>query len=324
MKWPISLFMILPFTLLLSCKSEGPDFSAYPSATISNGEVEMLLYLPDVEKGLYRATRFDWSGLIMSARWKGHDYFGYWKPTHDPLVHEDLGGPVAGYIAPGIGYEKAAPGEGFVRIGVGVVKKEDEEAYQWNGTYEILDHGKWKVDTGADWIKFTHILETDMGVSYIYMKKIRLKEDGFFMEHTLQNTGEKEMRTDQFNHNFFMIDGEQSGPAFEITFPFEISTEDDTRGLYVLEGNKLTFSKAMEGGRTLCEALRLWPGPVGPPVHCSQSKKRCRGQPADGPAPVRPGFLVLRHHPEPGKFHPDLGAARTGAKVDRRIHFLCQ
>ena len=47
-----------------SCSPDELDFSQYPSAEISNEEVKMKIYLPDAEKGLYRATRFDWSGVI--------------------------------------------------------------------------------------------------------------------------------------------------------------------------------------------------------------------------------------------------------------------
>ncbi len=33
-------------------------------------------HLPDAENGMYRATRFDWSGVIGSVKYKGHEYLG--------------------------------------------------------------------------------------------------------------------------------------------------------------------------------------------------------------------------------------------------------
>ena len=226
-----------------SCGTKGPDLDGFPSTVISNDEVEMKIYLPDPENGLYRATRFDWSGVIGSVTYRDHEYFGYWKETHDPLFHEDLTGPVEGYLAPGPGYEEAAPGEHFIRIGVGVLEKEEEEEYNWMGTYKIADHGTWKVDQGEDWIKFTHEITTDFGYAYVYQKTIRLTKEGFTIGHVLLNKGEKIIETDQFNHNFFMIDGEPSGKAFSLSFPFEVSTQDDSNGILSTEGNTLKFNE---------------------------------------------------------------------------------
>ena len=232
-------------TFVNSCNMKELDFSQYPAIEIANEAVRMKIYLPDKENGLYRATRFDWSGVIGSVQYQGHEYFGYWKPTHDPLFHEDLMGPVEGFIKPGLNYEDAGPGEGFIRIGVGILKKEDEPEYDWRETYEILDHGKWTVDHGEDWVTFTHDLQSDFGFGYRYVKTVQLNDDGFTLFHTLANTGGKPIETDQFNHNFFMIDGEESGPAFEITLPYAISTESDLKGCLNIRGNRINFLREM-------------------------------------------------------------------------------
>jgi len=224
-----------------SCSSDELDFSRYPSVEISNGQVKMKVFLPDAEKGLYRATRFDWSGVIGSVQYKEHEYFGYWKTTHDPLFHEDLTGPVEGFIAPGLGYEEAEAGGKFVRIGVGVLEKADEPEYNWRETYPILDHGKWTIEHGKDWISFTHQLQSEVGYAYEYEKRITLKEDGFLLAHCLKNTGTRAIETDQFNHNFFMIDGERSGTAFTISFPYPISSDDDTKGMLEIKDHEISF-----------------------------------------------------------------------------------
>jgi hypothetical protein len=230
---------------LSSCSMKKVDFSRYPSVVISNDEVVMKVYLPDPEKGLYRATRFDWSGVAGSVQYKGHEYYGYWKETHDPMFHEDLPGPVEGYIEPGLGYADARPGGKFIRIGVGIIEKQDEPEYNWMKTYRILDHGEWTIDHGKDWITFMHEIESDFGYGYQYQKTIRLKSNGFSIEHRLHNTGEKVIETDQFNHNFFMIDGEKSGPPFSITFPYAVSTGDDLKGYLEIRDNELIFVREL-------------------------------------------------------------------------------
>jgi len=229
--------------LAAACLAQEVNLDQFPSTEIGNDQIQMRIYLPDVENGLYRATRFDWSGVIGSLQYKGHEYFGYWKDTHDPEVHEDLTGPVEGYIKPGLGYEEAKPGEEFIRIGVGIIEKANEPEYQMFKTYPILDHGNWEVDQGEDWITFVHSISGEFGYSYVYEKTITLEPDGFKIGHKLSNTGQKTIETDQFNHNFFMIDGEVSGPAFTINFPYAISTRDNLKDMMSITGNELRFNK---------------------------------------------------------------------------------
>ena len=106
----------------------------------------------------------------------------------------------------------------------------------------------------------THDLSGDFGYSYQYEKSIRLKEDGFSIGHRLKNTGTKAIETDQFNHNFFMIDGETSGPAFAISFPYEISTEDDLKDLMNIQGKQLRFNQEFLDTSLFLKPGRLWTG----------------------------------------------------------------
>ncbi len=58
----------------------------FPEAQISNGQIRAKLYLPDARRGFYRSTRFDWSGVIASLEYNGHQVLR-------PLVyrHRSLG-----------------------------------------------------------------------------------------------------------------------------------------------------------------------------------------------------------------------------------------
>lgn len=229
---------------LIALQCIGQDrFEEYPHLEIANDQVTMKLCLPDPKKGFYRATRFDWSGIISSLKYKGHEYFGYWKDHHDPTFHEDLCGPAESYLAPGLGFEDSTFDGRFIRIGVGILFSETKEPYEWNKTYMIIDHGEWEVENGDDWIQFKHTLKSDFGYGYVYTKKINLKssEPGFAITHILKNTGEKRIQTDQYNHNFFIMDNEHSGPHISIAFPFDITTEDDLKGKMNINGNQLAF-----------------------------------------------------------------------------------
>ena len=67
----IPLHVKLSFVALLLIFAGASAFipnkeTACPSAEIDNEHVRMRLYLPDSVIGYYRATRFDWSGVIYS------------------------------------------------------------------------------------------------------------------------------------------------------------------------------------------------------------------------------------------------------------------
>ena len=243
-------FILFLMALPLACnQSQAAD---PPTAFISNAHVEMKLYLPDTEHGYYRATRFDWSGIIYSLEWKGHQYVGEWKKSHDPLVHEDLTGPAESYGDPGPGFEEAEIGGEFIRIGVGALEKVDAE-YIWNKTYPIVDHGLWEVQQGEDWIEFTHSLKRESGWAYVYTKRIELLKDapGFRIIHTLENRGSKAIHTNQFNHNFFVMDQQVTGPDFSVEFPFNLSSEEYDSELVELEQNKLLIKKVLSEGESI-------------------------------------------------------------------------
>ena len=148
----------------------------FPEAEISNGSIQARLLLPDPERGYYRGTRFDWSGAIASLKYKGHEYFGQWFEKYDPKIHDAIMGPVEEFRTndAGLGYAEAKTGETFIRIGVGVVRKPEEEQYRPFNTYEIVNNGKWTVHKSADHVEFTHQLQDASGYAYVYRKVVRL------------------------------------------------------------------------------------------------------------------------------------------------------
>ncbi len=77
--------LVLAFMTLFVSALNGPDLS---SATITNGQIQAKIYLPEAKHGFYRGTRFDWSGVVYSLRFDGHEYYGPWFTKTDPSVHD--------------------------------------------------------------------------------------------------------------------------------------------------------------------------------------------------------------------------------------------
>jgi len=219
--------------------------AAYPQADISNGQVTARLYLPDAANGYYRATRFDWSGVVASAEWKGHTYFGKWYArAHDPKVNDAITGPVEEFDP--VGYDEAKTGDLFVRIGVGAIKKPDEPAYRQFSTYDIADGGKWTTRRGKDWIEFVHELSNANGYGYQYRKTVRLDGHSLVLEHTLRNTGTKPIATTVYDHDFFMLDNQPTGPDFVVRFPFEPRAVVSLNGIAQPRGRDIVYVQELQ------------------------------------------------------------------------------
>jgi hypothetical protein len=219
----------------------------YPQAEIASPRLQVTVLLPDARAGYYRGTRFDWSGAIASLRWQGHEYFGPWFERHDPLVHDAITGPVEEFQAgeSSVGYADAGVGGTFLRIGVGHVRKPAEPAYRRFGTYDIVDPGTWTIERSPGRITFTHELAAANGYAYVYRKTLRVDGDTLVLEHALRNTGDKRIETSVYNHNFFTLDRQPTGPAVSVRFPFEPRPTRPIGPLGSLTGRELTFAREL-------------------------------------------------------------------------------
>jgi hypothetical protein len=231
----------------------------FPQAEITNGLIRAVLYLPDPEKGYYRASRFDWSGVIPRLEYKGHNYFDVWNPLpYDPKLHDAIVGPVEEF-RPALGYDEAKVGETFIKIGVGSLKKIQEPSYRFGYTYEIVNGGKWTVKPRKDQVIFTHVFTDSSGYSYLYTKTVHLMpgKPVMVLQHNLKNTGKKPIETSVYNHNFFVIDNEPTGPNIKVSFPFDVKLEEggaSARGFGTvaeIQGKSIVYKRALDKGETV-------------------------------------------------------------------------
>ena len=253
-----------PFVIFIACviaAALGSAVSAdFPQAEISNSQIRARVYLPDPQSGYYRGTRFDWSGAIASLEWNGHNYFGQWFERHDPKIHDGITGPVEEFLTnnAGLGYDEARAGDTFVRIGVGSIRKPEEPSYRRFSTYDIVDSGKWTVHKGRDWIEFHHQVRDASGYAYSYKKKLRLikNKSELVLEHSLKNIGRKTITTSVYNHNFFMLDGQPTGPDSVVRFRFAPRATTNFNGLAEIRGNELIYLQELQRGQTAAADLQ--------------------------------------------------------------------
>ena len=160
----------------------------FPSAEIKNGKISAKIYLPEAKRGFYQGTRFDWSGVLYSLQFQGHDYYGPWFNKTDPTVHDFIysgpdiiAGPCSAITGPvnefgPVGFDDAKPGRHFIKIGIGALRRPEGAGYDNYHLYEIADGGQWTITKKTTSVEFTQTL-ADSSYGYVYRKTVSLAED---------------------------------------------------------------------------------------------------------------------------------------------------
>lgn len=258
------------FSALLTIILMGPSQTSVAEThdvQISNGLIHVTIHTPDPVSGFYRGTRFDWSGVIGSLIYNGHNYYGPWFTKADPTVRDFIydgpdivAGPCSAITGPAeefltnneaLGYSEASPGGTFLKIGVGVLRKPDNAKYSIFRLYKIVDHGKWSVRVTPDSVKFTQrVIDPSSGYGYLYRKIVRLVpgKPQMVIEHRLTNIGKRTIATSVYDHNFLVLDHRTIGPDFVVTLPFEIHPEKPINSaLGAVEGKTIHYVKELRG-----------------------------------------------------------------------------
>ena len=289
--------------LALSASTSAAD--SPPAASISNDLVTARIYLPDSDNGYYRGTRFDWSGVIYSLTHDGHEYFGEWQDSDDPFQQARITGPVDSFGV--LGYRPGEPGTTFVRVGVGVCRQPDEEGFRWNHTYRIVDHGGWTVARGGNWIEFGQSVRDDSsGYGYAYSKRLTLTPGSpeLVIDHVVENSGRLTIETDVYNHNFFVIDGQATGPDFVVRFPFPPLADQDLKGFAEVSGKELTYLEEIPEGAFILTLLSGFSDRAEDHRFAIENRRTGAGVRMDGdPADVEAAVLVPFHYPVPRAVH---------------------
>lgn len=222
--------------------SPDPDAPQAPAVRISNGRVTAILFMPDAERGYYRGTRFDWSGAVADLRAGGHSYFGRWFAGYDPKKHDAIPGPVQDYVT-GQGFDAAPVGGTFVKIGVGVLRK-PAEPIRGFPTLEIVDGGKWSTRVRRNAVEFVHeVNDPASGYGYRYVKTVALPpgQTRMTLTHRIESTGRNPIDTEMYDHNFFVLDGQPSGPDVEVRFPWMPEAFNVRGDMIEVSANKLNY-----------------------------------------------------------------------------------
>ena len=282
-----------------NCPTNGQ--TSYPRAAISNGAVNAVLYLPDVKNGYYRGSRFDWSGVVGCLAYKGHTYFGVWFPHYDPLLHDAISGPVeefrSGNGESALNYDQARPGEPFVKIGIGVLRRIDNAPYKFTAPYPLIDGGQWTIHTGRTSVSFKQDLKSPIGIAYVYKKTLALEkhEPILILRHELKNTGTETIDTQVYDHDFYVLDGAPTGPDMVVRFPFEPKAEEDLGNGARIEGRQIVYDRELQTGESSMSFITGYSSDVSSYDFVVENRKTGVGVEQTGDRPIsRINFWSIR------------------------------
>lgn len=187
---------------------------------LQNSNIEIHIDLP--EEG-YNFSRFDWTGKITQLKFQNMpltiaertdivDDAAFGKGFYNEFGMDTA-----------LGFGKTAIGGWFHKIGVGLLKKEDDQ-YLFHKKYKIKP-AQFEITTAPNKIMINCRSETVNGYAYVLRKEIALQENGFTIDYQLENTGEKDIRTEEYVHNFMAINSALIGSDYVLQFPFQLQPD---------------------------------------------------------------------------------------------------
>ena len=184
---------------------------------LKNNHLELHIDAPTEN---YSCTRFDWTGKISQLKFQN---IPLTTIENTDLINTACFGKgfynEFGIDTP-LGFNETAIGGWFHKIGVGLLKKENEQ-YLFHKKYAVKP-AKFSVSTEANAVIIHCTSEAVNGYSYKLTKEIELHHSSFTIKYTLHNIGEKEIITDEYTHNFMAINKASIGQNYELSFPFQL------------------------------------------------------------------------------------------------------
>ena len=305
----IVLFVVIIFGLgisvVLYVSQKHKDIIAsnvdFPALTLCNDVIEADVFLPDKDKGYYRGVRFDWSGMVDQVRFNGHTFFydhnmKIYEPSFGRGTAEEFSMGICGLPGP-LGYEDANQGQGFLKIGVGVLEKDsNDEIYNFGKSYKILDSGVWHTSYTKSRVKFIHEIKDFNGWGYRYTKRVSLIEDRpeLLVERELENTGINTIDTVHYCHNFVIIDNMPIGQEYTLRFPFEPRIfKGKLRDYIKLNNNKVMFSDVIPVKENIWVAMEGFGQTNSDNSFVIENKKSGVGMRIEGDLPMRRFHLYI-------------------------------
>lgn len=241
-QWLTGLVCTLVFSI--SATRSAADFIPRHTAAhlLSDGDLVVEVMDPNNPERYNRGARFSPVASVLRAVKNGKDFL--FSPVKHNPEKDNAGLPMEFDLSresPPPGFSEAKIGEGYLKIGVGIVRK-ITKTYNFFNPGELISPAPTTVTWGKNQADFEQIFPEFHGYAYTLSAGIRIQSPTIFIRCKLTNTGTKPIVTEQYTHNFFSFDNAPVGPDYEVRFPYDFdvsglppSQKKNGRSLFYLE-----------------------------------------------------------------------------------------
>jgi hypothetical protein len=174
---------------------------------------------------LYRGSRFDWTAFITQISLDGKHSFCVPESLQPGLGSGGWGLCNEFGIDQPIGYDEAAPGQPFPKLGIGLLARPDAAPYNFGRPHVIAQPFPIHVDATPQQVRFTVEPVDCRGYAGRLTKTVSVKGNELRTDYRLDNTGTRPLQTVEYCHNFVAVDRQPVGPVYELRLPVLVETE---------------------------------------------------------------------------------------------------
>lgn len=196
----------------------------------------------------YLGPRFDWTTQLRQVSLDGHSFLTR-EILKDPAPGAQGWGLAGEFgIETPVGYQDCPVGGTFSKIGVGLLRRPDDEPYRFQRSYDLTPARFTLRTEGAAALLITADQPADRGYGWFLKRHWAVRGSELTLTTTLANTGSKPLSTEEYIHNFIGFDQLAVDAGWTLTLPRDLEPAGlaklvDPENLLSFGGRNLTWTR---------------------------------------------------------------------------------
>jgi hypothetical protein len=192
--------------------------------------------------------RFDRTAVVTSVTVAGVELLGPWG------LCDEFGLYGNGVL----GYEAAAVGDVFVKIGVGTLLRDTGNSYHFSHPYPVQRLFPFTVEADDLRLEVRQQADRALPYRYDYRKTYEVEGNELTIRYQLTNTGEHAWSFEHYNHHWFRLLGAEIGPRYLVGTGFKLPKAQTK---FLLEPRALRMAATLGPGEAAYYGSELASGP---------------------------------------------------------------